>query len=99
MSIIDVEAVLAKTFGEAVVGVILPIPDGHRRHVFFVDDSSVARKKIAEVLDKLGVKHTHANNGMEAWERLQSMANCAEVRRAAPDAVFGQGKRPRWSTL
>ena len=78
VSIIDVEAVLAKTFGEAVVGVILPIPDGHRRHVFFVDDSSVARKKIAEVLDKLGVKHTHANNGMEAWERLQSMANFAE---------------------
>jgi len=38
----------------------------------------VARKKIAEVLDKLGVKHTHANNGMEAWERLQSMANFAE---------------------
>ena len=73
-----VEAVLAKTFGEAVVGVILPIPDGHRRHVFFVDDSSVARKKIAEVLDKLGVKHTHANNGMEAWERLLSMANFAE---------------------
>jgi two-component system chemotaxis response regulator CheV len=43
-------------------------------NVFFVDDSAVARKKIAEVLDKLGVKHKHAQNGMEAWTRLSGMA-------------------------
>jgi two-component system chemotaxis response regulator CheV len=35
--------------------------------VFFVDDSIVARRKISEVLDKLGVKHKHATNGSEAW--------------------------------
>ena len=42
--------------------------------VFFVDDSVVARRKITEVLDKLGVKHKHATNGSEAWTRLQSRA-------------------------
>jgi len=78
VSIIDVEAILARVFGEEAVGTILPIPDGHLYHVFFVDDSGVARKKIAEVLDKLGVKHMHANNGAEAWARLESMANFAE---------------------
>ena len=26
------------------------------------------------VLDKLGVKYQQANNGAEAWERLQNMA-------------------------
>ncbi|MDQ5946719.1 MAG: two-component system, chemotaxis family, chemotaxis protein CheV, partial [Pseudomonadota bacterium] len=34
----------------------------------------VARRKITEVLDKLGVKHKHATNGAEAWTRLQSIA-------------------------
>lgn len=42
--------------------------------VFFVDDSVVARRKIAEVFDKLGVKHKHATNGAEAWSRLQGLA-------------------------
>ena len=45
--------------------------------VFFVDDSIVARRKIAEVLDKLGVRHKHATNGMEAWTRLQGLATHA----------------------
>ena len=45
--------------------------------VFFVDDSSVARKTIAELLDKMGVKHLRAHNGREAWERLQGLADSA----------------------
>ncbi len=36
--------------------------------------SVVARRKISEVLDKLGVRHKHATNGLEAWTRLQGMA-------------------------
>lgn len=74
VSIVDVETVMANTFGEAVVGAIQPVPDGHERNVFFVDDSGVARRKITEVLDKLGVKHKHAVNGLEAWNRLDNMA-------------------------
>ncbi|HRP74385.1 MAG TPA: chemotaxis protein [Rhodocyclaceae bacterium] len=74
VSILDVEAVLANTFGEAIVGAIPPISGGHELNVFFVDDSAVARRKITEVLDKLAVKHKHAVNGLEAWNRLDAMA-------------------------
>jgi len=77
VSIVDVETILANTFGEAVVGAIHPIAEGHERNVFFVDDSAVARRKITEVLDKLGVRHKYAVNGLEAWSRLDSMANHA----------------------
>ncbi len=74
VSIVDVESVLASTFGDAIVGAIPPIAGGHEFNVFFVDDSAVARRKITEVLDKLGVKHKHAVNGLEAWNRLDAMA-------------------------
>ncbi len=78
VSIVDVETVLATTFGDAVVGNITPIAGGHEYDIFFVDDSGVARRKIAEVLDKLGVKHKHAVNGLEAWTRLQGIAGHAQ---------------------
>ena len=78
VSILDVETVLATTFGDSVVGNIAPLSGGHDVNVFFVDDSGVARRKIAEVLDKLGVKHKHAVNGLEAWTRLQGMASHAQ---------------------
>lgn len=74
VSILDVETVLSSTFGEAIVGAIPPISGGHDFNVFFVDDSAVARRKITEVLDKLGVKHKYAVNGLEAWNRLDGMA-------------------------
>ena len=35
-------------------------------------------RKIAEVFDKLGVKHKHALNGQEAWTRLLGMATHAQ---------------------
>ncbi len=74
VSIVDVEQIMANTFGEAIVGQIERIQDADHLNVFFVDDSSVARKKIAEVMDKLGVRHKHAQNGLEAWTRLSGMA-------------------------
>ncbi|MDR2688151.1 MAG: chemotaxis protein [Azoarcus sp.] len=78
VSILDVETILANTFGEAMVGAIDPLHGGESYNVFFVDDSAVARKKIAEVLDKLGVHHKHAQNGLEAWTRLEGMASHAQ---------------------
>jgi two-component system chemotaxis response regulator CheV len=78
VSILDVEHVLATVYGEAEVPELEPV--AHRDSaVFFTDDSSVARKEILRVLDKLGVSHQHASNGREAWERLQSMAARAEA--------------------
>ena len=78
VSIVDVEQIMANTFGETVVGQIDRMGDGDDYNVFFVDDSAIARKKIAEVLEKLGVKHKHAQNGMEAWTRLSGMAAHAQ---------------------
>ncbi|GAB4058242.1 chemotaxis protein [Uliginosibacterium sediminicola] len=77
VSILDVESILAQTFGEAPIGSIQPLGKQDDVNVFFVDDSSIARKKIAEVLEKLGVHHKHALNGQEAWTRLEGMANHA----------------------
>lgn len=74
VSILDVEQVLSNAFGEAVIVDIPPAQVADEVSVFFVDDSVVARKKIIEVLDKLGVKHKHATNGLEAWTRLQAIA-------------------------
>jgi two-component system chemotaxis response regulator CheV len=78
VSILDVEQIMANTFGETVVADVEPMHDDVDYNVFFVDDSSVARKKITEVLDMLGVKHKHALNGLEAWTRLSSMAAHAQ---------------------
>ncbi len=74
VSILDVEQILANAFGEALVIDILPARVDPDTSVFFVDDSIVARRKISEVLDKLGVRHKHATNGLEAWTRLQGIA-------------------------
>jgi two-component system chemotaxis response regulator CheV len=74
VSILDVEQVLSNAFGEAIIVDIPPAQVADEVSVFFVDDSVVARKKIIEVLDKLGVKHKHATNGLEAWTRLQAIA-------------------------
>jgi two-component system chemotaxis response regulator CheV len=74
VSILDVEQILANAFGEAMIVDITPAKVSPDTSVFFVDDSIVARRKIAEVLDKLGVRHKHATNGMEAWTRLQGIA-------------------------
>jgi two-component system chemotaxis response regulator CheV len=78
VSIVDVEQIMANTFGDALVGQIEPIHEADEINVFYVDDSAVARRKIAEVLEKLTVKHKHAQNGLEAWTRLSSMANAAQ---------------------
>ena len=79
VSILDVETILSNTFGEVVIGSIQPPGGATEANVFFVDDSAVARKKIAEVLDKLDVKHKHAQNGLEAWTRLEGMAKHAHA--------------------
>lgn len=78
VSILDVEQVLANAFGEAIIIDIPPARVAMDTSVFFVDDSIVARRKITEVLEKLGVKHKHATNGAEAWTRLQAIAAHAQ---------------------
>lgn len=78
ISLLDVEQILANAFGEAVVGNVEKVESGRELCIFFADDSMVARRKIAEVLDKMGVKHIQASNGHEAWDRLKTMADTAQ---------------------
>lgn len=74
VSILDMEAILSNTFGDPALGRIVPLANGHAFDVFFVDDAVPARRKIAAVLDKLGVRHRHAQSGQEAWARLEAIA-------------------------
>lgn len=78
ISILDVEQILANAFGEVVVGNVERVQSDRDLCIFFADDSMVARRKIAEVLDKMGVKYIQATNGHEAWERLRAMADVAQ---------------------
>jgi two-component system chemotaxis response regulator CheV len=78
VSILDVEQILSNAFGEAIVGNVERIESAHDLCVFFADDSMVARRKIVEVLDRMGVKHIQSNNGQEAWDRLRTMADAAQ---------------------
>lgn len=75
VSILDVEQIMANAFGETAIGNFSRFPNAEKHTVFFVDDSAVARKKISELLDKIGVKHKYATNGMEAWQRLSGLAS------------------------
>lgn len=79
VSILDVEQILANAFGEEPIPELERVQTETEHHVFFVDDSMVARKEIAQVLDKLGVKYHQANNGFEGWERLKGMASRAQA--------------------
>jgi two-component system chemotaxis response regulator CheV len=78
VSILDVEEILVNTFGEEHKPELEPMESAENCTVFFVDDSNVARRRIIEVLEKIGVKHKQATNGLEAWERLQGEAAFAE---------------------
>jgi two-component system chemotaxis response regulator CheV len=88
VSILDVEQILANAFGEAIIVDIPPVNIAEDLSIFFADDSIVARRKIGEVLDKLGVKHKHATNGAEAWSRLQAIAaHAAQTGREVRDEI------------
>ncbi|MDR3055319.1 MAG: chemotaxis protein [Zoogloeaceae bacterium] len=78
VSLLDVEQILSNAFGEAVIIDVPPAQVSEEVGIFFVDDSVVARKKIAEVLDRLRVKYKQAVNGAEAWTRLQGLADHAQ---------------------
>lgn len=76
----DVEKVLSETThydDESVFQTVLPL--GKERMIFFVDDSSVARKQIARTLDAMQVKYAYAINGKQAWDELVKMAENADA--------------------
>lgn len=79
VEIIDIERVLADIVGvssdvtqevqiEAATPLELP------RHIFVADDSAVARKQIARVMDQIGITYEFAENGRIALDRLRAHA-------------------------
>jgi two-component system chemotaxis response regulator CheV len=64
-------SILVEVFGEPLIPTIAADETANVMTVFFVDDSSVARKEIVSVLDRLGVRYPRPTTACEAWERLQ----------------------------
>ncbi|MBS1156353.1 MAG: fused signal transduction protein/response regulator [Proteobacteria bacterium] len=77
VSILDVEQVLSSVIGEKIIPDLPHASIDSDSFMFFADDSLVARKEIVSVLDKIGIKYHQANNGKEAWDKLQGLANRA----------------------
>ncbi|HLU76609.1 MAG TPA: chemotaxis protein [Burkholderiales bacterium] len=79
VSILDVEQILVDVMGEEEVPPLdAPVSDSSRM-VFFADDSAIARKKVTQVLDQMGLTYQQAINGREALERLQLLAAQAQI--------------------
>lgn len=78
VSILDVEQIVAETLGEEPIPDLDPVETAANSTVFFADDSAVARRKISQVLEKLGVPSQYAQNGREAWDKLSQLARGAE---------------------
>lgn len=74
VSILDVEQILARAIGVEEIPVLEKIQSEREHMVFFADDSTIARKEITKVLEGMGVKYQQATNGLEAWEKLQNLA-------------------------
>ncbi len=77
VSILDVEQILSGVLGEPEIPDLPSTVVSPDAYTFFADDSVVARKEIVGVLDKLGIKYHQANNGKEAWDKLQNLAQRA----------------------
>jgi len=78
--IMDVEKILAETtrfYDEETVFQGMPTIDNKDVVILYADDSGVARKQVADTINKLGVTGISAINGRDAWNRLQAMADQA----------------------
>jgi two-component system chemotaxis response regulator CheV len=74
VEIIDVEKVLKEVVGgneDVSEGVIQPGVRELHQHVLVADDSGVARKQVARVLEQIGVEFTMCSDGREALNTLK----------------------------
>lgn len=79
VSLVDIESVCHRVLPEKDLSTVSTGFELHNAGpVFFVDDSIVARRKISEVLDTMGLQHSHAVNGVEAEQKLLAIASSAE---------------------
>lgn len=77
VEILDVEKVIGEVMGSDAVGEIEAeeheIASTHGKHVLVVDDSTVARHRTVQTLEKLGVHCSLARDGREALELLRKI--------------------------
>ncbi len=75
----DVERVLADTtdIGNDLAFQAIRRLEVSDRTVLYADDSSVARKQISTTLDALDVRRIEAQNGRQAWDEMQRIADHA----------------------
>lgn len=84
VEIIDVEKVLAEvspmneTMSDNVVSDAVA-EEAKKQHVLIVDDSKIARKQVQRCLEEIGVEVTALNDGMQAWNHLQELAEAGEM--------------------
>lgn len=78
VSVLDIEQILSDVFGIVEIPNLAAVRE-RSAHVVFADDSMVARQRIVQVLDGIGVHHQQATNGAEAWEILQGIAAVAQA--------------------
>lgn len=77
--ILDVESILRETLpsrfrsGEEITH-IPPVSIPHGSVVVYADDSSVARRQIETVLNRIKLPFVGAKTGKEAWDQLRGMA-------------------------
>lgn len=91
VAILDVEHIMGSLLGEetAPSNGIPEVPEHLRKAVFYADDSALARRKIAEVLDALQLPRSHAKDGAAAWESLSQMADAARKHSADLSETLG----------
>jgi two-component system chemotaxis response regulator CheV len=79
VTILDVEAIQGLALGEAEIPHLAPVSsEGRKKFALVVDDSALARKKIAEVLSSMQVDYQMAVSGRDALEQLNTFADKAE---------------------
>ena len=84
VEIIDVEKVLAEvspmneTMSDNVVSDEVA-EEAKKQHVLIVDDSKIARKQVQRCLEEIGVEVTALNDGMQAWNHLQELAESGDL--------------------
>lgn len=82
MMLLDVEKVLSElSDGEEDndFNMVKDIRVDSNKKIFFVDDSSAARKQIARTLDTMNLSYLYAENGKKAWELLDKMGRETET--------------------
>ncbi len=76
--IMDVEKILADTaefYQDNGLEELEQISSDEQLRVLFADDSSVARDQVKATLEQLGIEAIGSNNGAEAWEKLNKLAD------------------------